>query len=355
MKILYAMQAVGIGQISRASEIIPLLEKKCELDILISGTQSCVELDHFVKYRRKGLSFQFGKKGGIDFLATLKKLRSKKFLDEIKSFPIDQYDLVINDFEPISAWASKIKNIPCVAMSHQYAVLHAAAPRPERFDPMARLVLRYYAPCKSGIGFHFKKIDENIFEPIIRSAIRNAYVRNLGHYTVYLPAYHDEKLVKILSQFKDKEWHIFSHHCKRSYGKNNCWIRAVNCFDFTGSFINCEGIITGAGFETPAEALFMGKKIMIVPRKQQYEQHCNAAALKDFGVPVIKSLRKKHYHKIERWLRQEQNLQFTFPDQTEAIIDSVLEKYLSTNEPSSKIDSRARPFIPFTSLAPLNN
>ena len=90
MKVLYAIQAAGNGHISRANEIISLLEKKCELDVLVSGTQSTVELEHFIKYRRKGLSFQLGKKGGIDFLATLKKLQSKKFLDEIKSFPIDQ-------------------------------------------------------------------------------------------------------------------------------------------------------------------------------------------------------------------------------------------------------------------------
>jgi len=355
MKILYAIQATGNGHISRASEIIPLLEKKCELDILISGTQSNVALDHFVKYRRKGLSFQFGKKGGIDLLGTLKKLKSKKFLEEIKSFPVEQYDLVINDFEPISAWACKIKNIPCVAMSHQYAVLHKDAPRPERLDPMAWLVLRYYAPCKSGVGFHFKNYGEDIFTPVIRSTIRNAYVRNLGHYTVYLPAYHEDKLVKILSHFKDREWHIFSRHCKKSYGKDNCWVRPVNCFDFTGSLINCEGVITGAGFETPAEALFMGKKLMVIPVKQQYEQHCNAEALEDFGVPVIKSLRKKHFHKIENWISEKQNLQYTFPDQTEAIIDGLLKKHLPANEPESKIECHSSPTIHFTSLTALNN
>jgi len=301
------------------------------------------------------LSFQFGKKGGIDLLATLQKLKSKKFLEEIRSFPIEQYDLVINDFEPISAWACKIKNIPCVAMSHQYAVLHKDAPRPERFDPMAWLVLRYYAPCKSGIGFHFKNYGEDIFTPVIRAAIRNAYVRNLGHYTVYLPAYHEDKLVKILSRFSDKEWHIFSRHCKKSYGKNNCWVRPINSFEFTASFINCEGIITGGGFETPAEALFMGKKLIVVPMKQQYEQHSNAAALKDFGVPVIKSLRKKHFHKIENWIKQKQNLQYAFPDQTEAIIDALLEKYAIADDEEIRVDRHKKPFMPFTSLTPLNN
>ena len=128
MKILYAIQATGNGHVSRANEIIPLLEKKCDLDILLSGTQADVGLNHFIKFKRKGLSFIFGKKGGVDLYKTMQQLRSKKFLSEIKTLPVQDYGLVINDFEPISAWACKIKNIPCIAMSHQFAVLHKNAP-----------------------------------------------------------------------------------------------------------------------------------------------------------------------------------------------------------------------------------
>ncbi|MFN8244246.1 MAG: glycosyltransferase family protein [Ferruginibacter sp.] len=324
MKVLYAIQATGNGHISRANEIIPLLEKKCELDVLVSGTEAALDTGFLVKYRRRGLSFVFGKKGGIDFLATLQKLNSKKFLDEIKSFPVQQYDLVINDFEPISAWAARMQEVPCVALSHQFAVLQKNAPRPAHFDPMAWLVLRHFAPCKTGVGFHFRAYDNHIHTPVIRKSIREAYVRNLGHYTVYLPAYSEKKLVKVFSRFEKVQWHIFSQHCKSSYGEGNCWIRPVNAFDFTGSFVSCEGIITGGGFETPAEALFMGKKLLSVPMKQQYEQQCNAAALASLGVPVIKSLKKKHHDKIAAWLDKTGAVKIDYPDQTEAILDKIL-------------------------------
>src|SRR5450432_1368519 len=203
MKVLYAIQATGNGHVSRANEIIPLLRKKCDLDILISGTQADVGINHLVKYQRKGFSFIFGKKGGIDFYKTFKQFQSKKFLAEIKTLPVEEYDLVINDFEPISAWACKIKNIPCVAMSHQYAVLHNNSPKPVKADPFAWMVLRYYAPCKSGVGFHFTSFAENIFTPVIRKEIRDAIITNLGHYTVYLPAYDDKKLINFCSNFKN--------------------------------------------------------------------------------------------------------------------------------------------------------
>jgi hypothetical protein len=56
------------------------------------------------------------------------------------------------------------------------------------------------------------------------------------------------------------------------------------------SLASCEGLITGGGFESPAEALYLGKKLMVIPMKGQYEQQCNAAALTDMGVSVRKDL-----------------------------------------------------------------
>lgn len=324
MKVLYAIQATGNGHVSRANEIIPLLQKKCDLDILVSGTQADVGVNHIVKYKQKGFSFIFGKKGGIDFYKTFKQFKSKRFLTEIKNLPVENYDLVINDFEPVSAWACKIKNIPCIAMSHQYAVLHTDSPKPLKSDPFAWMVLKYYAPCKTGVGFHFKPFAENIYTPVIRTAIREASVTNLGHYTVYLPAYDDKKLITFFSNFKNVQWQIFSKHTKKSYVVNNCTIQPVSADKFTDSFISCAGVLCGAGFETPAEALYMGKKLLIIPMKYQYEQHCNAAGAAELGVPVIKKLKKKYIHLVDCWLNETKTVPVNYNDDTNKIIDRVL-------------------------------
>jgi uncharacterized protein (TIGR00661 family) len=325
MKILYAIQANGIGPISLANEILPYLDKKCQVDVLVSGTHCEVDLEHFVKFRRNGTGFERYKNGGVNFLATFQMLRSKKFLKEVKAFPVEEYDGVINDYEPVSAWACRMKNVPCVALSHQFALFDREAPRPEGFDPMARMVLRDYAPCKTGIGFHFKNCTDHIFTPVIRREIREAYVRNLGHYTVYLPGVSDEKLIRVFAAFPSRQWHIFSRHCQASYGKNNCWVRPVNRYDFTGSLINCEGVVTASGFETPAEALFLGKKLLVVRQKHQYDQYCNAGALKELGVPVLKKLKKKNFTAIEDWIGNGPVIQINYPDVSEAISEKVLD------------------------------
>ena len=40
MKVLYAIQGTGNGHLSRAEDIVPHLQKRAEVDILVSGTQS---------------------------------------------------------------------------------------------------------------------------------------------------------------------------------------------------------------------------------------------------------------------------------------------------------------------------
>jgi len=72
VKILYAIQGTGNGHIARAEEIAPILANYGKLDLFVSGAQADIKLSMPVKYKSKGLSFFFGKKGGIDFIKTFK-------------------------------------------------------------------------------------------------------------------------------------------------------------------------------------------------------------------------------------------------------------------------------------------
>lgn len=62
MKILYAIQGTGNGHVSRAREVIPILQQYGDVDLLISGTQVDVGLPYPVKYQLNGFGFVFGKK-----------------------------------------------------------------------------------------------------------------------------------------------------------------------------------------------------------------------------------------------------------------------------------------------------
>ncbi len=337
MRILYAIQGTGNGHVSRARDIIPYLQEKGSVDLLISGIQSDVNLPYEIKYQFKGLSFIFGKKGGIDLLDTYRKSNLKRLYQEIQSLPVEDYDLVISDFEPVSSWACKLKNKPCIGLSHQSAVINKKSPKPKKTDMVGKAVLNNYAPVDISYGFHFKQYDKQIFTPVIRSQIRQASPEDAGHYTVYLPAYNDERLLKVLTQIPLVKWQVFSKHTKKDYKVKNVHIQPINNELFVESMVSCTGILCGAGFETPAEALFLKKKLMVIPMKGQYEQHCNAAALKELGVPVIKSLKQKHIGSIEQWIRLEKKIILDFPDQTEQIINILVKANYQKSSVSLKV------------------
>jgi uncharacterized protein (TIGR00661 family) len=327
MKILYAIQGTGNGHLSRAVDIIPELKKFGDLDLFVSGAQADIALPYPVKYKSKGLSFYFGKSGGINFLKTFQKNSSKDVIKEISNFPVEKYDLVVNDFEPISAWACKKKKVKCISLSHQSALLSKKSPRPKFIDPFGEWLLKNYAPVKKYIGFHFEEYDKNIFTPVIRSAIREAKVKDQGHYTVYLPAYDDKKLVELLLKLSGKlRWHIFSKHTKSPYHVGRISVYPVNSQDFVASVVSGTGVLCGAGFETPAEVLHLNKKLLVVPMKSQYEQHCNAAALKGLGVPVLKKVKKKNLKKIDKWLESDKRLDIRFPDIAAKAVERLFEK-----------------------------
>jgi uncharacterized protein (TIGR00661 family) len=324
VKILYAIQGTGNGHIARAEDIIPVLKEYGKLDLFVSGAQADIKLKHPVKYKSKGLSFYFGKSGGVDIVKTFRKNSSKDVYKEIKNFPVEKYDLVINDFEPITAWACTNRNIPCIGLSHQTALLSPHTPRPKTFDPVGEWIIKNYAPVKHYVGFHFAQYDKNIFTPVIRKRIRESQITNKGHYTVYLPAYDDKKILPVLSKFSSLRWHVFSKHTETPYHIGKISVYPINNEDFTESMTSSAGVLCGAGFETPAEALYLQKKLLVVPMKRQYEQHYNAAALKEIGVPVLKKLKKKHSDKIQQWLDSSSPIDIHYHDiASEAVATAI--------------------------------
>lgn len=324
MKLLYAIQGTGNGHVSRAREIIPYLKKYGNLDLLLSGTQAEVNLDDEVKYRFNGFGFVFGEKGGIDFWETWKQFNSKQFLKDCKQLPVHDYDIIINDFEPVTAWACKFGKKESVSLSHQSAFLSPKTPQLKGFH-WGKQIMNHYAPSTSQIAFHFEKYDDFIHTPVIRSEIRSLNPENLGHYTIYLPAYSDEFILDLVKHFPQIRWEIFSKHSKTSYIKDNAEVFPINNEKFQHSLEKCCGFLTGGGFEGPAEALFLKKKVLAVPMKNQYEQQCNALAMENMGIPVVWK-ESEFLSKLKLWVNSENLINVNFPDETEQIIKSIFDE-----------------------------
>jgi uncharacterized protein (TIGR00661 family) len=231
---------------------------------------------------------------------------------------------VINDFEPITALAAKLQGVPSIGFGHQASFQSAFVPRPIRKSWMGEWVLKHYASSATYVGLHFNHYDDFIYGPVIKDAIEHAVSEDHGHITVYLPHYHDQVLKKYFLQLPQYRFEIFSRNMQVVVEDRNLVFRPISNQHFTQSLIQCHGIITGAGFETPAEALFLGKKLMVIPIKGQYEQYCNAAALARLQVPVYTQIDDSFPDDCARWLKQESISTSIKAVSKEAIIEIVM-------------------------------
>lgn len=326
MKILYAIQGTGNGHLMRAAELIPALRglHTLKVDLLVSGTQHQLELPFDVKYRLNGLSFVFGKTGGIDYYATFKMLNSRRFIRDVISLPVREYDLVISDFEPVASRAAMLRGVPCIALSNQAAVLHPAAPKPVGVDPSSKFLLRHYAPSHKAIGLHYQRLDNRVFTPIIRREVRQLKTSRKGHYCLYLPAYSDENILRTLRQLPRKEWHVFSKTATETTKHNSVYFHPLDGAQFLEKLATSDGVVCNAGFGTTSEALYLGKKMLVIPMKRQCEQQCNAAMLAQMGVSVFGSFRPGNAASIQRWINTGAPIRQSYPDQNSEIVRTVL-------------------------------
>lgn len=321
-KVLYAIQGTGNGHVARAREVIPILKKFADVDILISGNQSEIALPEIPKFSFRGVTMAYNEKGGVSYSKSLRVNNPFSALKEIYSLPVKDYNLVISDFEFVSAWACKLKGMPCLAVSHQSAMVSKHVPQPLERSIVGRLILKYYAPATNSIGFHFNAYDGDIYKPIIRKEIRELKIEKETEklYSVYLPSYSAEKLVKVFQKFEDFTFVVFSKDAKEARVEGNVIVEPIENKRFIATLKACEGVLTGAGFETPAEVLYLNKKLLVIPIAKQYEQLMNAKALEELGVAVLYDLEEASILKVGKWLKAQNRIQVDFPDETEDII-----------------------------------
>ncbi len=302
MKIFYAIQATGNGHISRAIQLYPYFKKYGEVDFFLSGNNATLPIDLPVKYKSKGCSLLYSKCGGLDYMAIVKNIKPFQMYNDAKALPLKEYDVVINDFDSVTALACKLQNVHSVQFGHQASFISEFTPRPEKKSFIGETIFKHYAPSPKHIGLHFEQYDSFIHPPIIKDEIRQAEPKDLDHVTVYLPSFDKDCLEKVFTKLPEQHFHWFLSEVSQKYTRGNITYYPVNQKYFNESLITCHGIITGGGFETPAEALYLRKKVLSIPILNHYEQECNAAALAKLGVEVVYEVGNEFELIIEKWL-----------------------------------------------------
>jgi uncharacterized protein (TIGR00661 family) len=326
MKILYGINATGNGHISRARIIIAELKKRGhDISCIISGRNddSLYDIGEFKPFvLKKG--FTFSKKDGrIKYLRTFFNIDLIQFVKDIKSID-EQFDLVITDFEPVSAYFSRIKNIPALGIGHQYS-FYKNIPMTVKMR-FTRILFPYiYTPIKNVIPSHFSHFNQHILPPFLSKIITNHKLKanSKDNVLVYLAWEELEKMIALLNQIEEKH---FIYYCDIQNQKvvKNVTLKPFSENGFKNDLIENKYLITNAGFQLPAEALFVGKKILCKPLDGQPEQEHNAKILNDLGYATIS--KTIDINSINNWLHSSKKIKIDFPNPLNLIIDIIENK-----------------------------
>jgi len=324
MKILYGINVTGYGHVARSKEIISELKKHADVDVLLSGTHKNIDIGHKVKYRKGGFPLIFNEKGALDMRKTLRSAKIIGVIKDIATLDLKDYDLVVSDFEFVTIWAAKVRNKPSVGISNQYSLLSTKLESIRYISPTLEIITRLFAKCDKNIAINYKSLEPSMYTPVIREKIRNAKPTNGNHITVYLPYYGERYLTDIFRKIKDVDWHIFSQNIKRPRKFGNVYHMTFSNDEFAKSLISSKGIITGGGFATTSEALYLGKKLLVVPLGRQPEQKINARILKTLGVKSIRRVGRKFPRQLRDWLKNSPTVQMDYPNVAPEIAKEII-------------------------------
>ena len=207
MNILYGIAATGNGHISRSRIIVDALRKRGHsIDVILSGRdkKDLFDIDDLKPFQvKKGFTYVTNK-GKINYLKTVLKSSPIQFLKDIKSID-NNYDLVITDFDPISAYAAKKYKIPCIGIGHQYS-FYKNIPMTKKMKFISIFFPRIYAPANFPIPSHFYHFNQSILPPFIDPKLYevDSTYQKKSNTLVYLPWENLKNMISIFGKIEGK-------------------------------------------------------------------------------------------------------------------------------------------------------
>lgn len=339
-RILYSVCGEGMGHAIRARVLLNHLTENNEVHIFASDRAYDYLSAHFENVYEIG---------GFNTVYEDNTVRNKKtFIKGMKDLPGDlknslrlmysvakavKPEIIISDFEFYSNLLSKILRLPLISLDNMHVLTQAEleVPRKYRTDRLAAEgVVRSFIqlPTRYLITSYFYPPLKNpkkakYFPPVLRDEIMNLKPYNGEHVMVYQTSDSNLKLLEILKDLDD-EFVVYGFN--RDEKDGNIEFKSFNEDDFFQDMANARAVISNGGFTLISEALYLGKPVLSVPVKKQFEQILNAIYMDRLGYGEFHE--EVGMEDIERFLSRSdeyrKNIENYFVhDQNQAILEEL--------------------------------
>jgi uncharacterized protein (TIGR00661 family) len=300
MKILYGVTGEGMGHATRSRVVLThLIGRGHEIKIVVSGRAHAYLTRFFPDVEEiHGLHLAY-EDNAVKRRRTLWEMLKEapagvrknvdKFFEISDSFAPE---VVISDFESFSHFFGKEKGLPIISIDNMSIMsrceIDVPIPREEQADFQ---IAKNLVSAKVPGCFHYlittfffppvRKERTSLFPPILRDEILAAKPSRGEHILVYQTSTSNHELVPVLRSMADHRFVVYGLGREESLG--NVQLRDFSETRFVDDLAGCRAVIAGGGFSLMGEAVYLGKPLLSVPVRHQFEQTLNALYLEQYG------------------------------------------------------------------------
>jgi uncharacterized protein (TIGR00661 family) len=300
MRILYGVNGEGMGHATRSEVVIGSLLERHDVRVVASGAALRHLSGRLPRVKEVfGPSFAMGD-GQIQRWHTVLqnvRLARRELPDSLRLWihSVDEWkpDLVISDFEPLSGVFARWTRTPLLAVDNINMIDRCRHDREiighEREDFMlARAVVRSMVPgaVQYLVLTFFRppiaRQGTTLVPPIVRPEIAAAKSVDGDHLVVYSSG---EK--RVLDALRSTGLRCLIYGMRGGPDEpvvdGNLEFRPPSNEGFVEALRTARGVVAGGGFSLMSEAVYLGKPLLAVPLRGQFEQLMNARYLQRMG------------------------------------------------------------------------
>jgi len=192
-------------------------------------------------------------------------------------------EVVITDFESFSGLLALARRTPLISIDNMQIINRCKVEVPRGYKSdyyLARLLIRsriFNVSHYLITTFFYPQVNAKgtyLFPPVLREEILQAPRSRGEHILVYQTAETYEELLPVLRSINEEKFFVYGLKAKGEEG--NLFFRTFDESRFIRDLATARAVITNGGFSLIAEAIYLGKPILSIPIKKQFEQVLNA-------------------------------------------------------------------------------
>jgi uncharacterized protein (TIGR00661 family) len=298
MDILYGVVGEGMGHATRSRVILEHLVERHEVRIVVSGRAHAYLSKRFpdaVEIQGLHMAYEANavdrSRTAWELLNGLPSMLSRNVEEFLRMSEGFAPDAVVSDFESFAYAFGKLHDLPVISIDNMQVLDRCAldVEIPEAYAQdfrLAKAVVKGKLPgCHHYLvtSFFFppvRKERTTLFPPILRDEILRASPSRGDHLLVYQTSTTNDELLRVLRE-AGVPCRVYGF--RRSERLGNVELRDFSEEGFVEDLASCRGVLASGGFSLMGEAVYLGKPLLAVPVRKQFEQVLNALYLRKLG------------------------------------------------------------------------